>query len=344
MSTRVLPKQWVPIMLIGFITTVVNGYILKKDYAKRQSKHTKRTKKIWSLLSMISAASFALFHFIHYFPGFCLFSDKLSTTAISLQACFTGFYRLSKLYSCFSKNQLYSSKGYSNIIFVIMYSFGTILLLHALIAPWFVTKINRFCTMNTSAEFIVDNDDNHYIMWTITIFICYLLWDLCILLLYGMKIKSFDVSNWRSGTIHIEVHSKIMYILNKIAILTVFYELWNVLSIVMSIVIVIYSQQTLKAQHLIALQVCWHLGFMLASVTMNIAMFLMEEHNTKEYVQFIRILHKYHLCRICPGFHSVIMYEVKRDLEENLLPLTTSDTENIDNINDEEYSYRPVSI
>ena len=63
-----------------------------------------------------------LISFLRMFDGFCYFVTFLCSIMFAAHVVLLGFYQLSRLYYCFSKNQVYSNKGYATWIFIVMSS------------------------------------------------------------------------------------------------------------------------------------------------------------------------------------------------------------------------------
>ena len=65
-----------------------------------------------------------------------------------------GFYQLSRLYYCFSKNKIYSNKAYPNYLFIIMYIIGILLLFIGILSAWFGYIIIGKCGINNKFQYI----------------------------------------------------------------------------------------------------------------------------------------------------------------------------------------------
>eukprot|EP01084_Bolivina_argentea_P177549 307014_1 len=109
-------KQWVFITLTYFLTMIINVYILKKEWKKRQAKETPfitKSLQISSLLTIIFSVLPYFWGFLLYFNGFCYFANQMSVS-LYLQFNFMGLYQISRLHYCFAQSQVHSNKGYPN--------------------------------------------------------------------------------------------------------------------------------------------------------------------------------------------------------------------------------------
>merc|ERR1712154_46127 len=82
-------------------------------------------------MGMIFGTIYSFILCIGYFPIICAFSGPLQYSLISSQAIFMGFYQLSRLYHCFSENQIYLTKAYPKWLFIVMQIIGVLLIITA---------------------------------------------------------------------------------------------------------------------------------------------------------------------------------------------------------------------
>merc|ERR1719356_1716230 len=97
---------------------------------------------------MISGTLFSIVNSVRFVPILCSFSTSFLHSILWTQAVFMGFYQISKLYYCFSQNQIYSKKGYPNWLFIIMYIIGIFIFLSGWSYPYFAVSLNLHCGIN----------------------------------------------------------------------------------------------------------------------------------------------------------------------------------------------------
>ena len=119
--------------------------------------------------------------------------------------------------------------------------------------------------------------------------ILYVSWDLVTLLLYIYKIRSFHQYRNKESV----VHKRIISILHKITILTMFYEFTALLVIiVMILVFVLDPDQAVDIA-------TFYVPSYLVSIAVSYSMFLMMDHNLEIYIKFLQIVRFLRLHYIC---------------------------------------------
>ena len=140
-------------------------------------------------------------------------------------------------------------------------------------------------------------------------------WDFMGLVLYIVKVRSFK--KFRSQTMDKSVYNRIMSILYRVFILTMGYE---VMVVMVAISVPIYI---LSNKHLIGS--LWEIEIVLGLMSLSYGhcMFLMQEHNTKEYVKWLQRWYKwklYYLCccdyLCCCGCKDGMIYEIEIHTKE----------------------------
>ena len=148
------PLKWIFINIImGTIVFIVNFRLLKIEFGRIASgsdmyitKHLRWT----AFISILCGVLFAFFIVVQPIPGFCYISIQLQTSFLVNQLVFLGFYQLCRLYYCFAKSQVHSDKGYPNYLFIIMGTIGVILMINAIIFPWFYFPFISECGIKQS--------------------------------------------------------------------------------------------------------------------------------------------------------------------------------------------------
>ena len=139
-------------------------------------------------------------------------------------------------------------------------------------------------------------DLERMLFWLFPSFIVYQIWDITTLMLYACKIRSFR--KWRTSpkgqAQNCDVYCKIMFLLHRVVILTLFYAI--------SALLLTLSLFALKAT-LIGMQLPMQwtvLDVFIRSTlhnTLSMSMFLMMEHNTDWYQRFLFVIRRC-CCRI----------------------------------------------
>ena len=282
------------------------------------------------------------FGVLFFVPGICIFAASLSLMFATLQILSMGFYQLSRLYYCFANKQIHSKKGYPNYFFIIMFvmgGIGCINVLLALTAYRPLIFLSR-CTYNDKAEFhryaVSENGSIGYLntsfarYWLLCSLLAYTIWDFITLSAYIWKIRSFTRYSSDINNADI-IHKRIVRILYKITILTIFYQI-NVIifSIIGTITGHISSQ--------VVTDIVETFSFCMVVFTVNVSMYLMMEHNRKRYVKFLRVLHYYRIdwiCYCCKGMVESQLKEHDGDIENKMIQQYRKDQVNlkIDNKN-----------
>ena len=230
-----------------------------------------------------------------------------------------GSYQLSRLYYCFSTNKVYSNKGYSNKLFIIMTIIAIIIIISIPLTCIFseTCRLRSKCGLNDEGDFIytqlnISVLQNDY-GWSILAAATYWFWDIATLLLYAFKIRSFS-SYKKTEPI---VYKRILSILYKIFIMTLFYEIITLISITF-----IWSMEPM-VKHIIWMK---HLIIMtmmnLITVSFSFAMYLMMPHNDREYMIFLKSVYwlklNYVFCCCCG---KIVYLQIKEiDGEDQILP------------------------
>ena len=149
-----------------------------------------------------------------------------------LQTLFLGYYQLSRLYYCFANSQIHSNKGYSDAVFMIMYSTGLVITLFTTVtAPLFMNNtggyINSQCGYREYQFYHIPIGDKYSSRYSILGSIgglIMLLWDVTTYILYIHKIRIF-VKYKGNDSNESAIKERILSTLYKITIITSFYEI-----------------------------------------------------------------------------------------------------------------------
>eukprot|EP01084_Bolivina_argentea_P187654 323174_1 len=224
------PEQWMVVSAAGVLTIIINAYILTDELKKRiygETTFTTKSLQLWSILCISCAVIVAFSTFIQYINGFCYFMWYLVITVNYSQPILANFYQLSRLYYCFARNQVYSNKGYPTYLFVIMFLIGIIILLSGMINALFANGLPLQCGINKQIQFYTNNkqlfpdlDAIYKSIWFGGQACIYFFWDMMTLLLYIIKLKTFK----KFKTENITIYKRIIGIMYRVLILTLFYE------------------------------------------------------------------------------------------------------------------------
>ena len=299
------PSQWTIWMIIGIIGLILTGCIALFEYKKRRSETSWFASDYMRITSAVSIGcgltSNALLC-LGLIPGSCYLQDTAGFLVAGAQFVFMGFYQLSRLHYCFSQNSANHQNGYPQWTFVVMATVGlliltffSMLLIFGQTLPsncGFVEKYSFEWEYGDSVWFTGNPEDqmDEFHQCYLVVVVTGLIWDITTLLMYYFKIKSFRKTKaFREDA----VWRKIMFILQRIIILTIFYQI-TLLIVNASLVAAGYVTDTELDRlsiHRVALS--------LICVLYSIAMYLMMEHNTDEYLGFLRCFKRTYLKYIC---------------------------------------------
>ena len=262
--------------------------------------------------------------------GVCYITGFIQNVFYSSQLILMGFYQLSRLYYCFSKNKAYSNKGYSNWIFIIMITIGLLLnIIYPLINLLSgIIILKSQCHINTkNLEFEYKSiNPSEFIDYTppdISVFLVafvYICWDTSTLLLYIFKIRSFKRVYKETQP---NVYQRILSILYKIVILTLFYQIELVIITIGGSIITEFLDD-------IAFTILSTLGICINSITISLAMYLMLPHNMEQYAKFLKIVYWFKCHYVCCCYRNMVieqLNELTSDVDEKNL----SDVVGVDN-------------
>ena len=309
-------EQWISNILMSCICVATNAIILKYELKHRKQSMTsdrssiKKSFQIFSSLCIASGIIFGVFWFLSNMDGFCIFSEWMAISCMTLQALFMGFYQLSRLYYCFSNDKIHSNKGYPKCLFLIMYTTGIIIGLINILPS---DSLRANCGINSKSL------TYHYEQYPVNILqkldsttlakmtaVVWALWDLLTLFLYLVKMISFR----RYKTSQPKIYRRITSILFKIFILTVFYEITTI----MSIVLMVYD----------GLFVISQLGRLLYSSSFSFAMFLMMDYNKEQYKIFLNCVYCMKCNYMCCCWKEIVIDQIQ-ELSEDTAMLEMSD-------------------
>ena len=318
------PIEWLSVAITYLLWIIPNFFVLYSEIKQRQKSSVSFTTKFFELFSfmcIISGFLHCVFAMLTYVPGLCAFSFFLQITVGVLLVLSMGFYQLSRLYYCFANNQVHSNKGYPKWVFVIMYTIGILygfMVIMSLQLSDVVDSLFRTfaCGYNDNFEYFyypMFTEDSYRwsTYWAAVTVLLYAFWDLITLLLYGWKIRAYiDKDNLSI------VFTRIMSILFKITILTLFYQFMAYISLV--IAMLYYELNIIPAISVI-------LANFMANMlifTITFSMYLMMDHNEEKYYAFLKWIKYTRIYLMCCCCRFIVikqlneLYEKRNNLEK----------------------------
>ena len=227
-----------------------------------------------------------------------------------------GFYQLSRLYYCFANAQIHSSKGYPTWIFIIMHSIAICLIpigMSALVLSDFeYSMIRSDCGFNNHFEYYYyplkykRTEGALYLL--VTAMISYLTWDITTLLMFIFKIIAFNKVNAPKNTSDSKaIYQRIMSILSKIIIMTLFYDL---LIFCCSTIPLMYA--LIFGANSDGMGAVSATASVIAQTAVSCSMYLMMDHNEKEYERFLKIIYYSRLHWICCKWRYIVTKELNK--------------------------------
>jgi len=308
------PSIWICRIFVGIIGCVISGRFLRTELQKRRlnpdlvkSAHLRYT----SIACLWCGPIGCILLILSVIPGFCILRLTGNLMLLVTQYLTLGFYQLSRLEYCFSKDSLHGRKeGYPLWVFVIMNAVGVMIWISALIMVLFVDTLPRKCGYSSGFTFFVQfrdksllfegdyySDDymkNLYYAWYFCSSVAVQMWDVMTLLLYYFKIrqiakihKSKEDGVWR----------RVLRIMHRIVIVTMFYLYFNVLTLLTFIGLSVASFPV-SWQPIVDLIRVEGMTT-LFNVTISFVMFLMMDHNLPSYRRYLESLRKSYLHYFC---------------------------------------------
>ena len=327
---------WLLSWAVSFICFIITANVFCRERQKRKDPDHLISSKylsISSYLCIIIGPTLTLLRCAGYLPGCCLLYRFLGKPLGYLQFVAMECYQLSRLYYCFSRSQVHSNKGYPKWMFAALF---------CVLLCWFVVVLTMTFSRFTTQCYI-DNDGNVnfegiYLFQTpdivrMTVNILYIGIECTTVALYWCKVRSLRKhTKNENGTESKEVQDRAVYdriqsILYRVLILTFFYFVISLVSNVIGHMVVI----AMKVDDPFG---AWYHS--IGALSLSYSMFLMQDHNTSEYVAFLQIIKrsKCVLCFCCFG-HMIkeqcrmLVDNVDEETKEKERSIQTANTRNI---------------
>ena len=315
----VAPTHWIPLIILNVIYMIIAFRILFSEIRTRKQPSVTFTTgqfKIWSIMCITSSFTQLFCALLTPFNVLCTFAEFLNWTSLVTTGLSMGFYQLWRLHYCFANSQIHSDKGYPKWLFHCMYIIGILVAIGNIVAMDMVQNYGLFnskCGINDKFEYYAHpidhaNADSNSGLYPLITLLAFLAWDLFTLCLYIFKIRTFKMYKDKDPS----VYKRIQSILQKIFILTTFYQIIGVCFVMMIGLLMIMSGvigidiYSILSQSIMGLM----------SLTMSISMYLMMDHNIKKYQQFLKIVRRLKLNYLCCGWRYFVLEQL-HDLDEN---------------------------
>ena len=288
------PELWIPLAAVSFIVFIPNAFIFIRERRKRQNRTVPYPSKyisISSYLCITLGPTFAINQVLLYFDGICMITNNIEDILCWGQFVAMECFQLFRIYYCFSQQKIHSKQGYPRWVFILMFIllfFFYILAIFLHDLAWPVSA----CYLETDGDSVFEYVQLMKVStWQALAPISFLFavcLDVTTVLLYGCKIRSFSRYKHSAND---AIYKRLLCILRKILILTFFYQIFTVcLTVLYLIGMTIFGDIPISPMLL-----------SIISLSVSISMYLMQDHNSTEYMLFIKSLYrsKLYFCCCC---------------------------------------------
>ena len=233
-----------------------------------------RCLQFFSYSCLVFGAIKIVFDILQPIDCICVISHIFTTVACILQFSSMEYFQLSRLHYCFSRERVHSKNGYPKWLFIVMYIAPSVCGV-LVIASWTSMMTRSECDFE-----VISLSDLDVMTWSVSygsffsldVFTAFLCWFKVRRIQHQQKSKESNVM------------TNIQTILHRMLLLTIFY-----------LFVAVITQMT---------------GFLfpgINTVACSVSMYLMQDHNTKEYVHFLYVLKRFklYLCCCCRGGRMV---------------------------------------
>ena len=310
-------EVWVADSITSLICTIIQVWLLRKEFnliRSGKANYTTPYLRLWVILCISCGILSTSSRTLRYLPIFCHFGYfMMFSVGSASQPIFMGFYQLSRLYYCFSQHNIYSERGYPQYLFYIMFLIGGILSINYILQGIVSGDISPKCGIDTTQNYTFYRQPGPdqiimFMYWSLLSFI-YFAWDLSTLFLYIYKIQSFKkvyskktdiagihkVHNTENTQKSEIIYNRINNIMNRVLIITIFYEITVLLIFVIWILPTVFGWN--HPPIYVFFGYC--LPAVIKDVIFSLSVTLMVEHNTERYIKFLRFINRFRLHYIC---------------------------------------------
>ena len=300
--------HWLLSMGVSFICFAICTWMLHRDRQKRQQPEYLAVSKylsISSYLCILLGAITTLFHSVSYVPVLCFVGDIVNAPIEQLHISAMECYQLSRLYYCFSRKQVGSSNGYPNWVFVMLVSLTvfwsglTLITFNSLIRTECQIASDGTAVIQYAEPFGYDTESVMFTILSTSMVILLFVIESTTATLYWYKICSLRKYQNKKDR---AVYDRIQSILHRVLILTFFYFITSGMLTTLSYMRFEYDGYWL---------------YSIIAVLVSYSMFLMQDHNTSEYILFLRFIKRYK-CIWCFCCFGSMVNEQYRMLADNV--------------------------
>ena len=244
-----------------------------------------RWLNVWSALTMITCIIGLMVTILHRIQYICLFSSLFAIpTWLQPSLCLT-VYQIIRLQYIFSASQIHShTYAIPDSVFIFLYFNLIILFIAMYVFSFWTTMVNPSGSVGCTLDFKLTMDV-HTIM-AITGISWYYILDWMVLYLYIYKNHQIQI---HTSFKQKKIYQRIKFIIHRIIVLTIFYELKSLTAIFIN-----FTTTPLKPASVIAPIIVG-----IDTLLTVVIIYLMIEHNKKEYIKFLKVLRMNRLCYCC---------------------------------------------
>ena len=323
------PLAWICRIVLGLIGLSIMGGLLQSEMLKRRSSSThflNNYLRFTSVSCFWCGPTSSLLLILSVVPGFCMIRMIGGALMFSIQFWSLSFYQLSRLYYCFSNQQLHGKNGYPMCVFfaiitIAMVTYTGTIMLHIVVDTLpakcgFTDELSFFYEYRERA--ILFNGDSFrddwmnqiWVLWSFVLTVMAYGTDLVILLLYLFKI-------WNIGKIHKAkgdgVWDNVLFILHRIVIITVFYNISGFLILFFSTTLGLVQFAEYSAVNAVVDELRTVGLIVSATAIYSFSIYLMMDHNTNIYIDFLHFLKRFRLkyCCFC-CYHKMVDHQLEQ--------------------------------
>lgn len=282
---------------------------------------------------MISGVITGIFLTVQYLNGFCHFASQLAWLSSFTQIVSMGFFQLSRLKYCFSKESTHSHLGYPLCMFHVMFIIGSLPPIMLLSVSW--TRNVPICGINEKYNYVQSRDNYSSLVVNILILapLIMILWDWITFALYFAKLCKF----LKKEVIEKNVYNRIKRILIRIITCTVVYETVIFLWLIFQIITSLWTYKP-NRERTVAFRGIDHIFNILINGSLSWSMFMMQEHNTMEYQYFMN--------KICCSRCCIDINDADIDIANNEKNLGkyADDTYSMNDISKDHGRVKPIEL
>jgi len=305
-SSSTPPSIWKPATCIALISFLLSIVIFCREIRNRHRRDTLFSSKYrylsslswWCILMGCVNTFYCLFWYVDHI---CLVVRNSETLFRAIQYLLFEYFQLSRVYYCSSEEEVHSTKGYSKWVFIVMFSVTTLLAM-----LWFFVEDAGYPTnacgvsngfafsRNAWWPFLIESFNFDERVWMNFYWVRLIVMSIlepAIIGLYRYKIRAVTKHYSKEPN----VGRQIQFLLHRMFTLSIFWIITMQWSTSIWIPVRVYIFERGSEWDVSAIQ------YSLWSLTLSYSMFLAQDYNTPEYLNFLRFLHrtKFSLCYCC---------------------------------------------